>query len=65
MATGNAGMRSPAEQGYKDGKEGLMYDNPYDQRGEELERDAYKKGFFAAYNRYYVVISGTQNERTN
>ena len=56
MATGNAGLRSPAEQGYKDGKEGLMYDNPYDQRREELERDAYKKAYEAAYNKFYVTI---------
>jgi len=62
MATGNAGLRSPAEQGYKDGKEGLMYDNPYDQRGEELERDAYRKAFETAYNKYYRTI-GQKNER--
>ena len=56
MITGNAGMLTPYEQGYRDGKQGLMFEQIYTERGEELEADAYKRGFETAYNKFYITI---------
>jgi len=56
MATGNAGMKTPYEQGYADGRKGLPWQQIYDQPGEEVEADDYKRGFEAAYNKFFVTI---------
>lgn len=63
MATGNPGMGTPYDQGYEDGKKGYPWQQIYDQPGEELEADAYKRGFQYAYNKFFVTIK--QNEQTN
>jgi 5-methylcytosine-specific restriction endonuclease McrA len=41
----NAGMGTPYDQGYASGVRGEPFEQIYDQRGEELERDAYKQGY--------------------
>lgn len=56
MATGNAGMKTPYEQGYEDGCKGYMWQQIYDQPGEEVEADDYKSGFEAGFNKYYITI---------
>lgn len=56
MATGNPGMKTPYGQGYADGLEGCIYDNPYDQLGEEVEAEDYLRGFEVAYNKFFVTI---------
>lgn len=43
--TGNAGMKTPYEQGFYSGAAGERYDNPYDQPGEEVEAMAYFGGW--------------------
>ena len=60
MATGNPGMKTPYEQGYDAGKQGLLFEQIYDQRGEELEADAYRRGFETAYNKFFVTIKTHQ-----
>jgi len=60
MATGNAGMKTPYEQGYADGQQGLMWQQIYDQLGEEVEADDYKRGFETAYNKFFVTIKTYQ-----
>ena len=56
-------MKTPYEQGYADGKAGLMWQQIYDQPGEEQDAFEYKGGFEAAYNKFYVTI-GVKNDRT-
>jgi hypothetical protein len=43
--TGNPGMPTPYDQGLNDAKKGRVYDNPYNQPGEEQEHSQYKKGY--------------------
>ena len=43
--TGNAGMTTPYEDGYRSGANGEEYDNPYNQPGEEVEMKDYESGW--------------------
>lgn len=52
MATGNAGLLTPGEQGLRDGQRGLTYENIYTERGEELEHEAYRKGYVKGFDRF-------------
>jgi hypothetical protein len=52
MATGNAGLPTPGEQGLHNGIKGWNYENPYTERGEELEHEAYRKGYHAGYQHF-------------
>lgn len=38
-------MKTPYEQGYDTARQGLEFEQIYDQRGEELEADAYARGY--------------------
>ena len=58
MITGNVGTLTPYEQGYNDCNAGLPWQQIYDQRGEELEADAYKRGFDTAYQKYMSTATG-------
>lgn len=52
MATGNACLPTPGEQGLHAGIKGWNYENPYTERGEELEHEAYRKGYVHGFNRF-------------
>lgn len=61
--TGNAGMSTPYDQGFRAAADhlnaGYAYSNPYDQLGEEEAQADYAKGFDAGID----YLTNTQNVR--
>lgn len=43
--TGNPGMKTPYEQGYESGRQGLLFEQIYDQPGEETEAKEFCNGW--------------------
>lgn len=54
QGSGNAGMKTSYDQGYDSGVKGESFEQIYDQQGEELERDAYKRGYEDGCKRFGV-----------
>ena len=52
---GNAGMKTPYEQGYADGEHGLVWQQIYDQVGEEIEAADYQRGFESGYDVFFKI----------
>jgi hypothetical protein len=53
MATGNAGMLTPYEQGVDHARRGYSWQQIYDQPGEEHEARAYRDGYFRTVDQMY------------
>jgi hypothetical protein len=60
--SGNPGMKTPSEQGFSAGIMGEVYNNPYTERGEELERDAFRTGFFSGYAKFSKLQDQMEQE---
>ena len=63
MATGNAGMLTPYEQGANDARKGYPWHQIYDQPGEEYEARAYRDGYFMTIDLMYSQLL-KDNENT-
>ena len=56
MATGNAGMLTPYEQGADAAKRSYGWQQIYDQPGEENEARAYRDGYFNTMDKIYKQL---------
>lgn len=61
MATGNAGMLTPYEQGADHARRGYTWQQIYDQPGEEAEAIDYRNGYFTTMDAIYEkILKGTK-----